>query len=187
MKWQTLGSVRLVDRPWVGVREDRVRFDNGLEQDITVVENRVGVHVLAVFQQNIVLVDKVNYPGGQESSLELPGGVANSNYLLTEALREFSEETSLEAGWCRPLITLHPGAFRLESPSHIFLATDIRAITDPHWKQDKDENELINRVVLVPLNEAVAMIGHEISDTLTAATVLWLKNETKFKNLADIY
>lgn len=187
MEWTQLSSIRILDRPWVGVREDRVRFSNGQEQDITVVENKIGVHVLGLFNGNIVLVDKVNYPGGLTNSLELPGGVAlPQKPLLAEAVREFSEETGFSPSWCRYLYTLHKGAFRLENPSHVYLASDLIEVTEIDKTVVKDENELINDIYFLPIQEAVDEIGRRIVDTLTCTVVLWLQNQLHNKWWAEI-
>lgn len=185
LKWTTLSTVRLVDRPWVGVREDLVRFENGKEQEITVVENKVGVHVLPILgREKIVLIDKTFYPGGLESSLELPGGMYREGSFLTEALRELAEETRLYPAWCRYLFTLHKGPFRLANPSHVYLATGLNQIT---WAVDEDPNELINAVVTISLAEAVKEVGGRIMDAATAAAVLWLANERNKKRWASIF
>lgn len=171
MKWSVLGSQKRFERPWVSVREDTVRFENGLQQEIVVVENRIGVHTLAITDsEEIVLIDKPSYPAGLESQWELPGGVPKSGEALeVTAKRELLEEAGFAAGSLEKLFTLHKGPFRLMHPSHVFLATNLQEIAD----HEIDVHEPINRIVRISPEDAISEIGGLIVDTLTVASILW--------------
>ncbi len=97
--WKTWSSRITYENPWIRVREDQVSRPDGRPGIYAVVEIRPSVGVVALNEQNeIVLVGQWRYPH-DHYSWEIPRGGSHpgENDMLAVAQRELAEEAGLKA------------------------------------------------------------------------------------------
>ena len=104
MHWKRLSSRYLVENPWLKLRGDTCELPSGLQvEDYFVIEAPDWCHVLALTEQNeVVLVRQYRHALG-EVTLELPGGVVDETgdrraAALSAVQRELLEETGYGGG-----------------------------------------------------------------------------------------
>lgn len=102
--------------------------------------NRVSVAVIALTPDNNVVIAEQFRPGPELIMQELPGGGAETDEDLQDAvLRELHEETGYSVGSIEPLGKVYKDAYTNTS-SHYFLARDCVKNAEQHT----DEGEFIN-------------------------------------------
>jgi ADP-ribose pyrophosphatase YjhB (NUDIX family) len=98
-KWKKISSEYLVQNPYCRVRKDVVELPNGEYYDYYVNEYPNVVIILAITDDNeVVMVEQYRHGSG-EILFELPGGIFNTQNETPEqvAKRELLEETGYEA------------------------------------------------------------------------------------------
>lgn len=122
--WAVLSSRVLVERRWLTIYEQRVRLANGHEiGEYHLLESPEWASVVAVTdEQQVVLVRQYRH-GAARSALELPAGVIDAGEdPLTAARRELEEETGFVAKDWQLLTVLHPEPARNRARAHLFVA-----------------------------------------------------------------
>lgn len=150
---EQLESQTLYDGKIIRVVRDRVRLENGREAFREVVHHPGGVCVLALTeQQEVLLVRQFRYPYGEEL-LELPAGKREPGEdPRLCGIRELEEETGYQAGEFLDFGRLYPTPGYCDEIIYLFLARDLRPS-----RQHLDEDEFLD-VVKLPLSEALAMV-----------------------------
>jgi 8-oxo-dGTP pyrophosphatase MutT (NUDIX family) len=161
--WQTLGSRRVYENPWISVREDSVIRPDGEPGIYGVVHYKnTAVGVLPVEDDYVYLVGQYRYPL-ERYSWEIPeGGCPEDEEPLEAARRELKEETGLEArSWSRLGEAFLSNSVADECAVW-FLATDLVP------GESQNEGTEVIGVRRVPLREAVAMaMDGRITDALS--------------------
>jgi 8-oxo-dGTP pyrophosphatase MutT (NUDIX family) len=161
--WQTLGSRRVYENPWISVREDSVIRPDGEPGIYGVVHYKnTAVGVLPVEDDHVYLVGQYRYPL-ERYSWEIPeGGCPEDEEPLEAARRELKEETGLEArSWSRLGEAFLSNSVADECAVW-FLATDLVP------GESQNEGTEVIGVRRVPLPEAVAMaMDGRITDALS--------------------
>jgi 8-oxo-dGTP pyrophosphatase MutT (NUDIX family) len=161
--WQTLGSRRVYENPWISVREDSVIRPDGEPGIYGVVHYKnTAVGVLPVEDDHVYLVGQYRYPL-ERYSWEIPeGGCPEDEEPLEAARRELKEETGLEArSWSR-LGEAFLSSSVADECAVWFLATDLVP------GESQNEGTEVIGVRRVPLREAVAMaMDGRITDALS--------------------
>lgn len=107
--WTTLGSAYLYKKPWLTMRQDKVRLPNGrVIDDYYVWEFPLWINVIAVTGAlEVVLIRQYRHGIGRVF-YELPAGVHDKEgeSLLESAQRELKEETGFGGGRWRPWMEL---------------------------------------------------------------------------------
>ena len=112
--------------PWIEVREDAVVRPDGKPGIFGVVRMKPGVSVLALdADDQVYLTDEFHYAIGARSLEVVSGGIDEGEDPLEAAKRELKEELGIEAGTWTPLGVVNPFTTVVESPAHLFLATDL--------------------------------------------------------------
>lgn len=130
--FRRIRTQRIYDSPWVGLRRDVVRRDEGPEREYHVVEIGDAVAVVPVRADgSIVLVGQYRYPHGR-THWEIPAGrLAPAEAPLAGAVRELREETGHVAARFESL----PGFFPINGISahwaHLYVAHDCAAVGTP--------------------------------------------------------
>lgn len=153
--WETLESRYLHRRPWLTIRQDRVRLSNGRTiEDYYVQEFPPWVNVLAITTERKAVLIRQYRHGLGAVSWELPAGVLEPGEPLLEAARrELLEETGYGGGVWTPLMELSPNPAIQTNLSYSFLADGVTLATT----QQLDPTEEIT-VHEVPLEELRSLI-----------------------------
>ena len=168
---KTLSSEKIFDGRILHVRRDTVLLPNGHQSTREVVDHPGGVCVLALDdQERVLVVSQFRYPYG-EVLRELPAGkLEYGEDPAQAAIRELREETGAVAGTFQPLGELYPFPGYCGEIIRMYLARDLSfGDTDP----DEDEFLGLERVPFSQLVEQV--LSGEIKDAKTIAAVLKVK------------
>lgn len=150
------------------VRKDTVELQNGHHSSREVVDHPGGVGIVAITDDNeVILVRQYRYPMELEI-LEIPAGkleIGEDPYEC--AVRELSEETGYSAGKVVDLGAIYPSPGFCRETLYLYLALDLK-----EGKMHLDDNELLC-VEKHDLNKLYDMImKNEICDAKTVVGVL---------------
>jgi 8-oxo-dGTP pyrophosphatase MutT (NUDIX family) len=140
--WTVLGSTYLSRKPWMTLREDRVRLPGGaLIDDYYVLEYPDWVNVVAVDRQGRVVLIRQYRHGIGAVHHELPAGVCDPDDPdpLETARRELLEETGYGGGTWSHLMSLSANPGTHANRNHSFLAVGVERVQD----QDLEATEEI--------------------------------------------
>ena len=148
----TLSSERAFTGKRFGVRVERVRLADGTESVREVAEHPNSVAIVAVDEdQNLLLVRQYRLSAGREL-LELPAGVIEgADSPIASAQRELREETGFAAGELTELGHFYPSPGGVTECLYAFLGTSLT-----HAPLDPDDDERIE-LVRMGFREAVEM------------------------------
>ncbi len=149
----TVSSERIYQGRVLSLRVDTVKLANGRLTRREIVEHGQAVAIVAVDQQQqVVLIRQFRKPIEREL-LEIPaGGVEPGETLAQAATRELREETGLAPGHLEHLGTVFTTPGFCSEAIHIYLATDLAPDQLP---ADSDEDILALRL---PLRDASAAV-----------------------------
>ena len=132
--WRTLSSETLLHDRWIDVRADRCLTAAGVEvAPYYVLGYPDWVHVVAVTDDDhLVLVTQYRH-GAATSCLELPGGVvdATDESITAAARRELREETGFDAASWHPVSSLYANPAIQPNRVHTVLATGAHRVAAP--------------------------------------------------------
>ena len=168
---KTLSSEKIFDGRILHIRRDTVLLPNGHQSTREVVDHPGGVSVLALDDQNrVLIVSQFRYPY-EEVLREIPAGKLEYGEDPAEAaVRELREETGAVAGSFQSLGELYPSPGYCGEIIRMYLARELSfGDTDP----DEDEFLGLERVPFSQLVEQV--LSGEIKDAKTIAAVLKTK------------
>lgn len=153
------------------VHVDTVTLPNGRTSTREVADHPGGVAVVALDDENnVLLVQQYRYVF-QEELLEIPAGkLEKGEEPYSAALRELQEETGAIPGFFQPLGRIYPSPGCYGEILHLFLARNLR-----FGEINPDEDEFL-RVERIPFSELVNRImKNEISDAKTVTGILKVK------------
>lgn len=167
--WTTRGTKQIYKNKWISVREDDVLTPAGNPGIYSVVETRGCVGVVALTDNNeVIMVGQYRYPTKVYSWEIVEGGVDIGEESLAAAKRELKEETGYEAEHWEDL----GGRVQLsncftDEIGKLFLA---RGLTKT--EATPEETEVLT-VKTIPLKKAIAMVNSgEIEDALSVIALL---------------
>lgn len=164
----TLESETLYQGKIIQVFRDKVQLENGSEAFREVVRHPGGVCVLAITQDNqVLLVRQFRYPYGKQL-LEIPAGKREPGEdPRLCGIRELEEETGYQAEEFTQLGVLYPTPGYCDEVITLFLAKKLHPT-----RQHLDEDEFLD-VVALPLEEAVELVRQgELPDAKTQLALL---------------
>ena len=168
---KTLTSEKIFDGKILHIRRDTVRLPNGQEAFREVADHPGGVCVVALDEQNrVLLVRQFRYPY-KKLLREIPAGKLEYGEDPREAaIRELREETGAAAGKFESLGELYPSPGYCGEIIHMYLARDLS-----FGETDLDEDEFLT-LERAPFAQLVQeVMGGEIKDAKTMAAVLKTK------------
>ena len=165
---KTLSSEKIYDGHILHVRRDTIELPDGSRGYREVVDHHGGVCVLALDDENrVLMVSQYRYPY-EKVLREIPAGkLEYGEDPAQAAIRELKEETGAVAGDFRPLGELYPSPGYCGEVIRMYLARDL---TFGETHLDKDEFLDLERVPFDQLVEQV--LAGEIRDAKTIAAVL---------------
>ncbi len=151
------------------IERDTVRLPNGLETSREVVRHPGAVAIIALKDQQLLLVRQYRYAIAQ-TTLEIPAGKLDPQELpLDCAVRELREETGYR-GTMEPISTFFTTPGFSDEVIYLFLARDL--VWDP---LSPDDDEFIE-VERIPWDEAVQRAQQsEFNDAKTILGILLVK------------
>ena len=167
--------VTLVSHPWCRINDYDVEFANGVRQIRTVHEDGGGAGVLAVTDDDkVVLLDLPHFAVRAGNALVIPGGGLHQGRTPQEsAQEELVEETGLVATKWEPIYPFHRFPTLSANVMHLFYATGLRMDKEV----EPDPNEVINEVVYLPFEQALTEVGGKITDAAAIIALLWLQTK----------
>lgn len=137
---QPLGSREVYVNPWMRVREDRIRRDDGSDGIFGVIDKPDYALVIPLDGERVHLVEQFRYPVGARR-WEFPQGTAPDRADADPAelaARELAEETGLQAGRMRLLGLLDVAPGMAAQRGRVFLATELRAGPPQREREEQD-------------------------------------------------
>jgi ADP-ribose pyrophosphatase len=169
MSFETvLASERVYEGRILNLRVDQIRTPHGVEALREIVENGGAVAVVAVDdQQRVVLVKQYRH-AIRAIVTEVPAGKLDGDEdPLEGARRELREETGFRAGRWQLLSSLYPSPAWSTEYIYLYLATDL--IPGPTAMEADETIELIQ----LPFSEAIELVrSSAITDAKTVAALL---------------
>jgi ADP-ribose pyrophosphatase len=167
---EVLSSRRLFEGRVFNVRTDRIRYADGTEHRIDVVEHGASLAIVATpSPSELVLVRQYRHPAAS-MLWEVPAGTAEPNEApLDGARRELREETGYTSGRIRPLgsVWMTPGF--CSEIMHFFHADDLAA-GEPAF----DDDERIE-VGVFSIQQAWRLVADRAADAKTILALFWLE------------
>lgn len=150
--WRLISSQIAYKGKWYTLRRDTVKLPGGTVIDDYYVSVRP--EIVTVFaitpRQEVVFVKQYKHAIGR-ITIELPGGIVNSNEPFQEAAsRELEEETGYKCTRLEKIATLFDDPSRNTNCAHVFYA---EAAFQGNQQLDELEAQGGLEVVLIPLNE----------------------------------
>jgi 8-oxo-dGTP pyrophosphatase MutT (NUDIX family) len=169
--WEVLGSVYLSRKPWLTLRQDRVRLPGGAVIDeYFVLEYPAWVNVVAVTPDDRVVLVRQYRHGLGRVSVELPAGVVDPDDPSPEAAarRELLEETGFGGGTWSSLCVASANPGTHSNLSYSFLAVGVEPIAEPTPEATEDL-----RVLTAPVAEVARLVeAGEVVQALHLAPLL---------------
>ncbi len=165
---KTVDSEPVFDGKIIKVKKDKAELENGEIVNRELVIHPGGVCIIAVTDENeILMVKQFRYPF-QTVLTELPAGKLEFGEDHREAgLRELKEETGATCEKFEYLGVCYPSVAYLTEKIHMYLATGLS-----FDKQHLDDDEFLD-VIKVKLDDAVEMVmNNELPDAKTQCAIL---------------
>jgi len=139
--WEVLGSAYLSRKPWLTLRQDRVRLPGGaVIEEYFVLEYPAWVNVVAVTSEGRVVLVRQYRHGLGGVGIELPAGVVDPGDPSPEsaARRELLEETGYGGGAWGPLCVASANPGTHSNLTYSFLAVGVEQVAPPAPEATED-------------------------------------------------
>jgi 8-oxo-dGTP pyrophosphatase MutT (NUDIX family) len=172
--WVVSRSEPKYDSPYVSLRIDTIVDPEGAEHARAVVRPNGAVGVLALDDEDrVLLVEQYRHPVGRRL-LEIPAGTLDvgGEGALDAAVRELAEEADLVADEWEPLLGLLATPGYSTEHWQVFRASDLHAVADAD-RTAREAEEADMAQWWLPFDQAVdAVLAGRISDAMTVAAIL---------------
>ena len=168
-KWKQLGREYIINNKWVKLAKDKVLLPNGHSMDDFYVFEKKNVSIIVAMDENnnVLIKKEYRYPV-DEFLYELPGGVIEEGSALDTAKRELLEETGYESDDWTKLLSGYDYPTKDTNTVNIFLARNIRKVSSQKLEDSEDIE-----FKLIPFEEAIEMcISNKIKVNGTIAGLL---------------
>lgn len=178
LNWPVTASETVYRHPYLSLDVDTVRGPDGDSFDRVYVRHKGAVGIVALDdQQRVLLLEQYRHPV-RARLVELPAGVLDrvGESPHDAAMRELGEEGDLRAETLRPLLYLRSTPGFSDEQWQVFLASGLTPVP-PAERFARVHEEAHMRRVWVPLEEAVrAVRAGQITNAMAASGLLaaWL-------------
>lgn len=140
MKWSTLSSEQLINRPWLKARRDTVKLPNGKVYDeYYVLSYPTWINVIAETEDGELILERQYRHGLGVVSTEICAGVVEDGELpLHAAQRELEEETGYTGGEWEEIMTIAPNPGIMDNLCHCFYARGVKKTNSQHLDATED-------------------------------------------------
>ena len=153
--WYEVLDTEVVHDGWSTLRVDTVLMPDGSSARREVADHLDAVAVVAVTDDDeVVLLKQYRHALGRYL-LEIPAGVLDveGESHDTAARRELAEETEHEVRTLTPLLSFHNSAGWTTERTHLFVGEGVTRIAEPVHVREAEEADM--EVVFLPLRDAV--------------------------------
>lgn len=165
---KTVSSKEIYKGKIISVKVDEIALPDGGIATRELVDHPDGVGVVAVTEDNQVILVKQYRKAIETAIYEIPAGKVDKGEAHRECgIRELEEETGLKAKTFEYLGFIYPSPGFMNEKTHIYLATDLY---DGRVNRDPDEYLDVVKMPLYELEEKI--LKNEIKDAKTVAGVL---------------
>lgn len=167
---RVVDSQRFFEGRVFGVRVDRIRYPDGAEHRVDVVEHGASLAIVATpSPSELVLVRQYRHPA-RAMLWEIPAGSAESGETAADgARRELQEETGFTAGRIVPIGSFWMTPGFCSELMHFFHAGELAA-GEPAF----DDDERIE-VGVFSIRAAWRLVANGVADAKTVLALLWLQ------------
>lgn len=179
--WENLKSEVVANYNIFSVREDINRSPRtGTAHPFYVIQSSDWINIIPLTSDEKVIFVRQFRHGSRQMTLEVPGGIVESldgNPLHT-ARREMNEETGYDSDNIVHLGSIRPNPAILNNLGHVYVAFDVRKISDQVLDSTEDA-----QVIIKDLDSVYKMIAlGEITHALTITTFCLFEQYRKFKS-----
>lgn len=169
---KTVSSNKIFEGRIIKVRVDNVLLPDGVQAERELVEHPGGVGVVAVTDNDEIVMVKQYRKPLEKVIYEIPAGKLDSGENHRECgLRELGEETGMTAGSFEYLGFIYPSPGFTDEMTHIYLATELS-----QGESCLDDDEYLD-VERIPIDRVYEMIlNNEINDAKTVCGILRYMN-----------
>ncbi|MGA8987664.1 NUDIX domain-containing protein [Aeromicrobium sp.] len=172
--WPVSSSDTKYDSPYVALRVDTIVDPAGGEHDRAVVQPNGAIAVLAIDDEDrVLLVEQYRHPVGRRL-LELPAGTLDvvGESTVDAAARELAEETDVVAENWESILHLYATPGYSTEGWEVFRATGLSALPDED-RTTREAEEADMMQWWLPFDQVVeSILAGRIADSLTVAGVL---------------
>lgn len=162
---RTMKSERPFEGKILSIRVDTIELPNKRYSKREIVEHVGGVGIIAVTEDNKILLVKQYRKAAERFMIELPAGMLEPGEEPRKgAVRELEEETGYLAGKTEFLTEFYPTPGFCTEKIHLFFASDLKVT-----QQNLDETEDLE-VLLVSLEDALKMV--KMGEIMDAKTII---------------
>ena len=177
-QWEVRETARPFDSAFISLRNDLLAGHNGTDFTRTVVEHQGAVGVLALDEEDRVLLLRQYRHAAEQRLLQIPAGLRDvpGEPAAETAARELVEEGQVQASQWRELLNLMPSPGLTDERWVIYLAQDLSPA--PHAESFVAQHEEADMSVLwVPIDEAIrAVLDGRIVDAMAASSLLAVRH-----------